>query len=52
MGERALIFGNKTIDKDEDGFAGNEEGGAVFNSSWLPGSDPKYLTHSLLHSQI
>lgn len=41
VGERASIFENKTSDKDEDDPSGTEEGDAVFNSSWLPGSDPK-----------
>lgn len=42
VGERGSIIGNKTRDnKDEDDLDGNEEGDTVFNSSWLPGSDPK-----------
>ncbi|KAI5670919.1 hypothetical protein M9H77_11283 [Catharanthus roseus] len=43
VGEHASTFVNGTIDKDEDedDLAGNEEGVAAFNSSWLPGSNPK-----------
>lgn len=57
VGEKSSIFGTKIPESDEDeGDSRNEEGAAVFSSSWLPGGDPKYghqirsLAHFLLPS--
>ncbi|XP_048324867.2 nucleolar complex-associated protein 2 [Ziziphus jujuba] len=42
VGEKSSIFGTKIPESDEDeGDSRNEEGAAVFSSSWLPGGDPK-----------
>ena len=41
VGSRSSIFGNKMSEHDEDDTM-NEDGAAVFNSSWFPGSDSKY----------
>eukprot|EP00261_Vitis_vinifera_P020651 XP_010651572.1 PREDICTED: nucleolar complex protein 2 homolog isoform X1 [Vitis vinifera] len=40
VGSRSSIFGNKMSEHDEDDTM-NEDGAAVFNSSWFPGSDSK-----------
>lgn len=42
VGERSSVFGNKIPESDEEEDIGNEEGTAVFSSSWLPGTNPKY----------
>ncbi|KAL3528471.1 hypothetical protein ACH5RR_007793 [Cinchona calisaya] len=41
VGERTSIFGGKVTQNDEKDDSVNEEAVAVFNSSWLPGSDSK-----------
>uniref|UniRef100_A0A5B6YU92 Nucleolar complex protein 2 n=1 Tax=Davidia involucrata TaxID=16924 RepID=A0A5B6YU92_DAVIN len=38
VGEHSSVFGSKTPENDEDDDARDEEGAAVFSSSWLPGS--------------
>ncbi|KAF3452608.1 hypothetical protein FNV43_RR03041 [Rhamnella rubrinervis] len=41
VGEKSSVFGNKIPESNEEEDTGNEEGTAVFSSSWLPGTDPK-----------
>ncbi|XP_027365417.1 nucleolar complex protein 2 homolog isoform X2 [Abrus precatorius] len=41
VGEESSIFGNEISESDEDDAKRNEEGAAVFSSSWLPGNDSK-----------
>ncbi|KAM1166749.1 hypothetical protein PS2_028553 [Malus domestica] len=40
VGEHSSVFGSKGRESDEDGTR-DEEGTAVFSSSWLPGKDSK-----------
>lgn len=39
VGEKSSVFGEQMSDSDEEDNAINEQGSAVFSSSWLPGSD-------------
>jgi nucleolar complex protein 2 len=43
VGEHSSVFGNKIPKIDEEADARNEEGATIFNSSWLPGIDSKYV---------
>jgi len=42
VGEESSKFGNKISESDEEDARKNEEGAAVFSSSWLPGNESKY----------
>lgn len=41
VGEESSKFGNEISESDEEDARKNEEGAAVFSSSWLPGNDSK-----------
>ncbi|XP_030458614.2 nucleolar complex-associated protein 2 [Syzygium oleosum] len=41
VGEKSSVFGEQMSDSDGEDDAINEQGAAVFSSSWLPGSDSK-----------
>ncbi|XP_010274938.1 PREDICTED: nucleolar complex protein 2 homolog [Nelumbo nucifera] len=41
VGAQSSVFGNKMSGTDEEDNMENEEGAAVFSSSWLPGGDNK-----------
>lgn len=41
VGEKSSVFGEQMSDSDGGDDAINEQGAAVFSSSWLPGSDSK-----------
>ncbi|GMH21716.1 hypothetical protein Nepgr_023558 [Nepenthes gracilis] len=41
VGAQSSTFGKKIAEHDEEGDAPNEEGAAVFSSSWLPGKDSR-----------
>lgn len=48
VGENSAVFGkNAPSSDDEDDADRIEKGAAAFNSSWLPGSDSKYVFLSL-----
>ena len=38
VGEESSVFGKEMSDSDEEDARKNEEGAAVFSSSWLPGT--------------
>ena len=42
MGDESSKFGNEISESDEEDARKNEDGDAVFSSSWLPGNDSKY----------
>lgn len=48
VGEDSAVFGKNAPSSDEEDDADRiEKGAAAFNSSWLPGSDSKYVFLSL-----
>lgn len=51
VGEESAVFGkNATSSEEEEDEADmNEKGAAAFSSSWLPGSDSKYVSLFLSH---
>ncbi|KAL2968628.1 hypothetical protein AAZX31_15G038400 [Glycine max] len=42
VGDESSKFGNEISESDEEDARKNEDGDAVFSSSWLPGNDSKY----------
>lgn len=47
VGERSSLFGSKVMDDVDDDDDREDTGDAVFNSSWLPGGDSKYIHFTL-----
>ena len=45
VGEESAVFGKNapSSEEEEDEADRNEKGAAAFSSSWLPGSDSKYV---------
>ncbi|XP_050221975.1 nucleolar complex-associated protein 2 [Mercurialis annua] len=41
VGEHSSVFGNKVSEIDDEHDSEDENGAAVFSSSWLPGGEPK-----------
>lgn len=50
VGEDSSVFGDEIPASDEEDAGKNEDGTAVFNSSWLPGNNSKYASLFLCSS--